>query len=444
MARGGRIDPMALTIEVKNGGPCRKILQVQADWETIVADYEQVLDAFMHQAQIPGFRKGKAPRAMVEKRYQDAIAEEARDHLVGKLYHQAIEQENLRPLAIVDVGEPALRKGQPFAMKVTVDVPPDFTLPHYKKIPVMAAKTSVSDADFDEAYRRFLDRFARFEEVTNGRPVVRGDLVLVDYAGSCEGKAMEALSPDCRDVAVGKDVWVLVDAPEFLPGFPEGIVGMKVGESKMVPVAFPADFHVKSVAGKQTSYNVTVKQLREKHAPEVNEAFLKQAGADSEEVLKQRLRGEMVRTAQEQDLSQRREQIARYLLAETKLDVPPSVVEQETQMTVRNMVRHLVSQGGTREQIAEHRASIMDAATKTSLDRVKLGYILSKIADEEKVDVSEAELRERLENMAPRFGMDAAQLRAALDKRNGVEGLLSEMREEKAMAILMDQAKIKE
>jgi trigger factor len=435
---------MALTIEVKNGGPCRKVLQVQAGWDEVGTDYEQVLDAFVRQVQIPGFRKGKAPRGMVEKRYQKAIVEEARDHLTGKLYRQAIEQEQLHPLAVVDVSDISLTRGESFAMKVTVDVPPEFSLPRYRKIPVTASRTSVSDSDFEDAYRQFLDRFARFEEVTTGRSVARGDLVLVDYAGSCEGKAIEAMSPDCRDVASGRDAWVLADTPEFLPGFADGISGVKVGEIKTLTVAFPADYHVRGLAGKQASYSVTVKQLREKHPPEVNEAFLKEAGADSEATLRQRLRDEMTRAAQEKDLSQRREQIARYLLAETKLDVPPSVVEHAIQMTVRNMVRHLVSQGGTREQIAEHRASIMDAATRTSLDRVKLGYILSRIADEEKVEVSESETDERLANMAPRFGMDAAQLRAALEKRNGVEGLRAEMREEKAMAIVMDQAKINE
>jgi trigger factor len=444
LQREGREYSMALTIEVKNGGPCRKVLQVQADWDAIANDYEQVLDAFVRQAEIPGFRRGKAPRGVVDRRYQKAVVDETRDRLVGRLYNKAIEQEHLHPLAIVDMGDISFKKGESFAMKVTVDIPPDFTLPHYRKIPVNASPISVSDADFDAEYRRFLDRFARFEEVTTGRPVARGDLVLVDYAGSCEGKALEALSTDCRDVASGRDAWVLVDDPEFLPGFAEGIAGMKVGENKTLPVAFPADYHVRGVAGKQASYSVTVKQVREKHATEVNEAFLKQAGADSEETLKKRLRSEMMRTVQEQDLNQRREQIARYLLAETKLDVPPSVVEQEMKLTVRNMVRHLVSQGGTREQIAEHRASIMDAATRTSLDRVKLGYILSRIAEEERVEISEAEVDERLAKMAPQLNLDADQVRAVLEKKEGMERLRAEMREEKAMAILMDQAKIKE
>lgn len=435
---------MALAIEMKNGGPCRKVLQVQAGWDEVGADYEQVVDAFARQAEIPGFRRGKAPRGMVERRYSKAIQEEARDHLVGMFYRKAVEQEQLRPLAVVAVDDVSLRKGESFTMKVTVDVPPDFSLPNYRKIPVKAGQVSVSDADFDVAYARFLDRFARFEGVTSDRPVARGDLVLVDYSGTCDGKAMDEHSPDCRDVAAGRDAWVLVDAPEFLPGIAEGLVGMKVGETRTLPVAFPADYHVKGVAGKQAAYTVTVKQLREKHPPEVNEAFLKEAGVESEAALKQRLRDEMLRTAQEQDLGQRREQIARYLLAETKMDVPPSVVEQEIQLTVRNMVRHLVSQGGTREQIAEHRSSIMDAATRTSLDRVKLGYILSRIADEEKVEVAETEVDERLAAMAPRFGMDVAQLRATLEKRNGLEGLRAEMREEKAMAVLMEQARISE
>jgi trigger factor len=435
---------MALKSEVKSGGPCRKVLQVNASWEDVLADYEKVLEAFTAQAEMPGFRRGKAPRVMVERRFQRSIEEEARNHLTAKFYQTAMEQEQIRPLAIVDVRDVAFRKGEPFAMTVTVDVPPDFSLPRYRSIPVKASTVSVTDAELDDACRRFLDRFARFEEVVQARPVAKGDLVLIDYAGSCDGKPLESVSADCRDVASGRDAWVLVDQPEFMPGFTEGITGMNVGETRTLNVAFPAEYHVKSVAGKRTSYTVTVKQMREKRAAEVNEEFLKGIGVDSEAALRDRLREQMLHAARERDLSQRREQIARFLLAETKMDVPPSVVEQEIQMTVRNMVRRLVAQGGTREQIAENRASIMDAATRTSLDRVKLGYILSKIADEEKIEVTADEVDARLAAMAPQFGMDHAQLRAMLEKRNGLDGLKAEMREEKAMAAVLEQAKVQE
>lgn len=435
---------MALKIEVKSGGPCRKVLQVQAGWEDIKADCEDVVAAFVAQAEVPGFRRGKAPRAIVERRFRRGIDEEARNHLTGRCYRQAVVQEQLKPLAIVDVAEVSLRKGEFFSMKVTIDVAPEFTLPQYHKIPVKAATAAVSDAEVEEAYRRLLDRFARFEDVTAPRPVVKGDLVLLDYSGTFDGKAMDSAAPDSRDVAAGRDAWVLLDTPEFLPGFTDGIAGMSVGETKAVAVAFPPDYHVKSVAGRNASYLVTVKQLREKRPAEINEAFLKAAGVDSESALKQRVRDQMLQAATERDLGQRREQIARFLLAETKIDVPPSVVEQELQLTVRNMVRHLVAQGGTREQIAENRASIMDAATRTSLDRVKLGYILSRIADEEKLEVTEDEVDARLKAMAPQFGADPAQLRALLEKRNGLEGLKAEMREEKAMALVMENARIQE
>jgi trigger factor len=435
---------MATKVEVKSGGPCRKVLQVNAGWEDVQADYERALNAFTAQAEMPGFRRGKAPRAMVEHRYRRAIEEETREHLTAKFYQKAIEQEQIRPLAIVNVRDVTLRKGEPFAMTVTVDVPPDFSLPRYRSIPVKASTISVSDADLDDAYRRFLDRFARFEEVASARAVAKGDLALVDYAGACDGKPLEAVSADCRDVASGRDAWVLVDQPEFMPGFTEGLAGMNIGETRTLSVAFPADYHVKSVAGKQTSYTVTVKKLREKRPAEVNEEFLKGVGVDSEAALRDRLREQMLHAAQERDLNQRREQVARFLLSETKMDVPPSVVEQEIQMTVRNMVKRIVAQGGTREQIAENRASIMDTATRTSLDRVKLGYILSKIAEEEKIEVAEDEVDARLAAMAPQFGMDSAQLRAVLEKRNGLDGLRAEMREEKAMAAVLAQAKVQE
>jgi trigger factor len=157
--------------------------------------------------------------------------------------------------------------------------------------------------------------------------------------------------------------------------------------------------------------------------------------------MKARFRQELERAAKERDLGSRRDQVARHLLVETHFDVPQSVVEQELQMTVRAMVQRIVAQGGTREQIAEHRSSIMDAASRTSTDRVKLGYVLARIAEEEKVAVGPEEVNQRIEMLAQRHGMPAADLRREIEKNNGVE---AEIREEKAMAMLVESAKVTE
>jgi len=434
---------MGMTVEVKSVGPCRKDLVIRADWDAAASDYEDVVNAFVRESTVSGFRKGKAPKSLVEKRFGSVIADETRDAVIPRLYRQAMLQEQLTAVAVVGVNDVRFAKGEGASMRVTVDVPPDFKLPKYLGIPVKAVRAKVTDAVVEDSYQRFLDRMSRFEDVA-GRPVRKGDLVLLDHVGTCGGKPLGELSTECRDLGDGRDVWVLVDEPEYLPGFSAGLTGLQTGESKTITVNFPADYHVKSVAGQSTSYEVTVKQLREKHPPEVNADFLKMVGVESVDALRARFREELERAAQERDLGNRREQVVRYLLAETHFDVPQSVVEQEIQMTVRAMVQRIVAQGGTREQVAEHRASIMDSATRTSNERVKLGYVLARIAAEEKVVVSEEEVGRRIEAMAQRYGMSPGELRGQIEKRNGMEGFEAEIQEEKAMALLVESAKITE
>jgi trigger factor len=432
-----------MTVEVKSIGPCRKELGIRTDWEAVSADYEGVVGAFVRESAVPGFRKGKAPRNLVEKRYGSAIADETRDSVISRLYRQAMSQEQLSAVAVVAVNDVRFAKGEGVSMRVTVDVPPEFKLPKYRGIPVKGVRIHVTDEAVEKAYQRFLDRMSRFEDVA-GRPVRKGDLVLLDHAGTCEGKPLRDLSAECRDLGDGRDVWVLADEPEYLPGFAAGLTGMQAGERRTLSVNFPADYHVQSVAGRSASYEVTVKQIREKHPPEVNEAFLKMVGAESVDAMKARFRQELERAAKERDLGSRRDQVARHLLVETHFDVPQSVVEQELQMTVRAMVQRIVAQGGTREQIAEHRSSIMDAASRTSTDRVKLGYVLARIAEEEKVAVGPEEVNQRIEMLAQRHGMPAADLRREIEKNNGLEGVEAEIREEKAMAMLVESAKVTE
>jgi trigger factor len=283
---------------------------------------------------------------------------------------------------------------------------------------------------------------SRFEDVKD-RPVGSGYLAMIDYSGTIGGAPIAKLSGDAAGIGEGKDFWMFIGEPEFLPGFSAALTGMAINETKAVKTSFPADFKVKAVAGKEAEYSVHVKAVRTHIIKEIDADFLKQMEVDSAEALRAKIRNELLESGRKREDYRLKEEIAKALLEKADFDLPKSVVDHETAVTARNIVERIAMQGGTREQIEQRRNDILSEATQTSTDRVKLSYILSRIADEEKIEVQDAEIDGRIEAMAVRYNMSAGRFRAEIEKRDGMDKLRSDIRAEKTLDVLLQGARAK-
>lgn len=431
-----------MKVTVEEAGPCRKLMEVDVPPDAVAPDYEETLQAYARAAKIPGFRKSKAPVDVVERRYRKAIEEDARSRLVPRFYREALKQEQIEPVAIVGVSDIGFDKTEGLSFKVTVDVAPEFKLPKYRKIRVEARKSEVTDEHVDAQLERMRESCARYEDVQE-RGLRRGDLAALDYRGTCEGTPIGELAADCSGLDKGENFWVLLSEPEYLPGFNEGLQDARIGETRTIDVVFPSDYHVPAVAGKAAVYEVEVKGIRERELPDVNEEFLKQLNVDSEDALRQRIRRELETEAERRDRAHLHNEIGKYLLAKTSFDLPQSLVEQETRLMARNIVRRIGAQGGSPEQINGQRDAIANEAERSSKDKVRLGYILNRIAAEESIHVDDSEVDSRIGRMAEQYRMTPAQLQEELEKRNALESVRSDIRIEKTMDFLLGSAKIK-
>jgi len=429
-----------MKVKVEDVGACRKVLRVEVPADVVASQYVDILNAYTKVARIPGFRAGRAPAAIVENHFAKDIVEEAKERLVPQYYWKALEEQKLKPVAVVEISDVVFGKGQALAFKAVVDIAPDFKLPKYRKISVKATEVTVSEKDVDSAIDRVKMNFARFEDA-NERESRAGDLVMVDFRGMCGNAPVSGLSPDASAIGEGKDFWVFLGEPEFLPGFATGLAGLKLNSQKTVNVSFPADFRVKSLAGKAAVYDVTVKGIRARIMPEMDAEFFKKFEVDSLDALRGKIRNELLENAVQKEDVRLKEEIAKILLEKTDFELPKSVVDHETSIAARSIVERVAMQGATREQIEQRRSDILNEATKTSTERVKLSYVLSNIADEEKIDIQDAEVDGRIEMMAGRYGMSAERFRAELEKRDGVVKLKNDMRAEKTLDFLLKNAK---
>ena len=431
-----------MKIVVEQVGPCRKVLKIEVPAETVAAEYKKVVAEFAKRARIKGFRPGKAPVAVVEQQFAKDVLEETREQVVPRAYREAILEKKLQPVAIVDVSEIKVDKTLPLSFKVTVDVQPEFTLPEYKGVAVKSRAVAVKDEDVEKVVTNLQERNAHFETVT-GRAATKGDVVEIDYEGVCDGRPLAEIAPDRPELAQGKDFWVLVadEGPLFLPGLPSQLEGMEVGQTRDATVAFPEDYRVKSVAGKTAQYKVTARGVRERHLPEMNEEFLKTVGAESADDLRNKIRENLREAGETAERNRQKDDLVKWLMEHTELtDLPQTMVEEEARHIIQNVVQENVRRGVAKEQIEANREDIFSRAAQSSSDRVKLDYVLSRVADQEKVTVDEADVDRRVAEMAVRYGMEPQRLKAEMEKRETLGGMRHSLRLEKAVDLLLGMA----
>src|SRR4029434_1638741 len=220
-------------------------LQIELPSEEVSKEWDSIANSFARLAKIPGYRPGKAPRTVIEKRFRKQIQEELTKKLVSKSYHEAIEQQQLRVASLANIEDVQLGEDKSMRFRATVVTAPEFELPEYRNISVQLPDTKVSEADVDAALERLRDQAADFVEVPE-RELQIGDFAVIDFEGSIDGKPIGEIAPQAsKNLHGGKKFWLHLAPDNFLPTFCEQMVGQKRGETRQVKIVFPADFLVK-------------------------------------------------------------------------------------------------------------------------------------------------------------------------------------------------------
>jgi trigger factor len=432
-----------MKVNVEKLAGCRRVMNIVVPAETVADDYKAIVNLFSKEAKISGFRPGRAPVELVEKRYGKSIVQETKDRLIPRFYQEALKQEKIDTVAVIDVQDVEFSREEGLQFNVLVDIAPEFKLPKYKKIGLKREKAEVADADVEKTLNEILERFSRYEDVTD-QVVTLGDLVQIDYDAESEGAPLSQIADDASDIGSGKEFWVPTGESEFVPGMNAALEGSSIGDSLTVDVSFPKDYQLASVAGKNAVYTVAVNGLRTRKLPELDEAFLKRFEVESEDALRARIRTDLEEAAVARGTWKLKEDVSRFLLDKTTMEVPESLVERETSALVRDMLTRAAQQGGSREMLEQHRDEIMGSASQSAHDRVKLSYIVERIANDEEIAIDDADVDKHIEVMAQRYGMPPERIRPELEKQDeGLQNLRTEVRGDKVMEFLLENAKIK-
>ena len=435
-----------MKVTVENAGPCRKSLKVEFSGEEIQKEYDDSLAVFARHGRVKGFRPGKAPLEMIRRMYDKQIVEGLHEHLLAKGFQQALKEHKLNTVAEYDLKKSELKAGQPFSFSLAVDVEPDFELPTYKGIEVDAKKVEISDDAVTQALDRYLENMGKYEDLAEARPVKEGDMVAVDYTATVDGKPMAEVSEKAKGLAAGTDFWVIANEEySFLPAFGPQLVGLKVGDAKDISVTFDGQSPIAELRGQTAVFAATVKKIRARTKPALNEELFKQLGVKDEADLRATFRNMLQGEADRQEMARRRNLLIESLMKNAVLDVPESEEHEESHRIVYEMVEENTRRGVPEQEIRDNIGKISESAKKAAQDRLKLRYLLKRIAREEKIEVADAEVAAVLGQYAQRAGAKSVKewlQRSKLKEAEVRKGLRADLLTTKTIDALMGHAKL--
>ena len=431
-----------MNITVENLAPCKKLLRVEVDAKAVDEAFDAVTKDFQKQASLPGFRPGKAPRNLVLKKYEPDIKDEVKRKLIGDSYRKALDEKKIAVIGYPDIEEIQFGRGQALQFAATIETAPEFQMPDYKGLRVKREARSVTDADVERALELLRRQHTKFETVARAaRP---GDIAVVNYTGTCDGKPITDTAPTAKGLTEQKNFWVDIGPEAFLPGFAEQLAGAGAGDRRAVSMDFPADFVTKELAGKKGAFDIEVVEIKEKVLPPADDAFARLYDAESPEKLRAGVRRDLENELNYSQAKAIRTQVIRGLLDRVNFDLPESAVAQETRNAVYDIVRQNTKRGVTREMIERQKEEIYSAATHNAKERVKLSFLIQRIAEKEELKVSQEEILKRAQSLAALYQIPLEKFLKDLQKRNGVPELYEQILHEKALDLLEKSAVIED
>ena len=417
-----------MKVEVENQPPGMATLRIELAPEVVRKEWDAIASNYSRYGRIPGYRPGKAPKQVIEKKFRKEIQDEVSKTLVSKSYHEAIAEKQLRVVSLADVGDVEFGEDRSMRFRATVVTAPEFELPDYKNIPAQLPPTTVNEADVDTAIERLRDQTADFIDAAP-RQLVMGDYAVLDYNGAVDGVPISGIVPEAsKNLHGGKKFWLHLAPENFLPKFCEQIVGMKTGDTRSVQVEFPAEFPVAELAGKKADYAVTLNEIKEKVLPAIDDAF-------AAKIMPEKTLAEL-RHAIEHNLEHEKEheverakeqQIMKFLHERISFDLPPPLLKNETRRALNELVHRNRERGVPDELLKGKEKELIEGAGSLAAHRLKTNFILHRIAEAERLEVTREEIDEAVRTQAAHYNVSVEKMRKELEENDRLNGLAEEI-----------------
>ncbi len=426
-----------MSFEVSNVGPCKRSIRFKIPKEEVNEAFARTWRSAQQNVQLKGFRPGKVPRAVLEKKFGSQILDDVKQNLINTQFRSAIVEHKLRILRnpSVDTDTIKIERDQPVEFEVTVDVRPEFELPSYKGIDVAAPPATVSDLEVDNELERLRTRFAQVEPADNA-VAAKGDFLKIDVDYQVDGATV--MHHDDATVDLNGDVIDGLDAQGGAMLF----VGKTVGASVSVSLTLPKDFEPKGFAGAKANLKCTVKEIRRVKLPTLDEEFAKKVGAENVDDLRSKVRSEVERAKEDQRGRYIEERVIDDLIRRTSFELPTDLVEDAVKEQIHRIEHMLVERGKSEAEARAQAATETENVRQERTRQLRASFLLDRVAETEKVTVTEEELESGVRMLAAVHNRPLQEVFDELYESGRLSGLRAQILESKVRKLLRDAAKV--
>lgn len=414
------------------------VLTIEVPAEELDKGIKAACKSLANRVNIPGFRKGKAPRRILEMNIgKEAILDEAFDRVAQKAFDEALKQENLDPVDRPQVDIVTLEEGKDVVFKATITPVPEVTLGEYKGLKVAKDAVEVKDEQVEEQVKNILNHHAKMVDAEEGATVANDDFITLDFKGEVDGVAFAG--------GEGKDYPLQIGSHSFIDTFEDQLVGLKVGEEKDVNVTFPEEYHAKDLAGKAAVFHCKINSIKHKEMPELTDEFVKASTSyESIEDMKAKLRENIEKNAQREADTKRRNEILKQATDNITVDVPEVMVENRVSNMIQELSVNLENQGMNLDAYLKYAnmdmAKLREQYKESAAIAVKTDLMLDAVAKAEDIKVENADINAEIALLAATYGTTPQEVSKIIKKNHSIGNLVATVLHKKAANFIIDSA----
>ncbi|MCR5756371.1 MAG: trigger factor [Selenomonas sp.] len=425
-----------MKVTVENGENQQVTLTVEVEAAEVSKAVEKAVKRLSNRVNIPGFRKGKAPRKIIERNVgMDAIMQEAFDIVGPKAFSDALEEQKIEPVSRPNVDIVTLEDGKDLVFKATVTPRPEVKLGDYKGLKVEKSVEAVTDEDVEKQLKTFQDRQGKMVDAPEGSAVKDGDFTTLDFEGFVDGEAFEG--------GKGQDYPLQIGSGSFIPGFEEQLVGAKIGEEKEVNVTFPEEYHAKELAGKAATFKCTIRSIKQKELPAMDDELAKKVSKfETLEELKADVRKNLEENAERKAENDQKSAAIEMATNNITVDIPAVMIDNRVEGMIREMAMRLEQQGMSFDAYLQYAGTdinkIREDYRETAEKNVRTDLMLEEVAKAEDIKVEAKDLDAEVAGMAAAYGATPQQVQKIIKEQGRIGDLAATVLRKKTAQFIID------
>jgi trigger factor len=424
-----------MNVEVEQLGPVKKKINVTIPPETVTEEIASTYQKLKQTVKIRGFRPGKVPQDILEKYYKEHVEGEVITRLIQHSYPEALKKLDILPVSQPVVENGVLEEGKAFLYSASFEVKPEIALQEYTGLSVTRGKCMVTPEDVEKRLAFIQESHASLKEVEEDRPIEQGDFIVADLEEAVGGASLEGGNAKDYLLEVGKD--------SYLPGLSQKLIGLRKNGVESITVTVPEDYPRKEIAGKEVTVNITLKGLKKKILPELDDAFARDLGEElGIEALKKKLKTDLEQEEKQRIESEVRGQLVDQLIEKNPLEAPTYMVERQIEFMMADTQRALLAQGSSLEKLGMSLEVMKERYRSEAEKQVKCSLLVEVISEKAGIEVNDSEVEEKIEEIAQANNQDIATVSDFYRKEGLWEGLKIKLLEKKTLNFLLEKAMI--